>query len=396
MKHAGLTLRTLVTLGAMLTAGRRVGSQEARSPIQGKEAAVKLSLSELAENVRPGFLLGAHVAHTMQRDWDKLPQCRETLAEEFNVLSVGIYQKSMQRTSRDGWSFGNVDRTVAFARKQGMQVYAHPLFGSNGYVPDWLLKGDFTDEQLLDVVEERIKTVLTRYRGQFDIIDVYNEGLDRRTGKWRPEKDNFLNRLGMRETEHGSFPIILEKMFIWSRKYGGDDLKLIYNDNNNTHFGMGQTKGSIALFKAFRKAGIPIDGLGIQTHTGINAKGEHRLSGRAQGPLFNADLFARSLKAMGEAGAEVYVTECDVHLYSEADSVTLLKQAEAYRAILKACIEEPACKMFKIWGFNDAHCWKPAKDKTNEPRPLIFDAGNRPKPAYHTMRQLLLDMLEQK
>ena len=78
-------------------------------------------------------------------------------------------------------------------------------------------------------------------------------------------------------------------MLVWCRKCGGEDLKLIYNDNRNTHPG---------------------------------------------------------------------------------------DQSEE-------CIEEPACKAFKTWGFTDASCWKP-KFKKNpaskyEPCPLVFDHHLKPK-----------------
>ena len=381
----------------MVTFFRKVlAAQPAGDKTETGEGSAKLGLSELAVKVRPGFLLGTHVSYSIQRDWDDLPKARKILAGEFNALSVGIYQKQIQRTSQNDWYFDRIDRTIAFAESNNLQVYAHPLFGSNGYIPDWFLKGKMTDEQLLRVVEDRIKTLLTRYRGKIHIIDVYNEGLNRMTGEWRPEDQNFLNRLGMRNTKHGTWPIILEKSFIWCRKYGGDDIKLIYNDNFNAHFGMGQSEGSITLFKGLRAAGIPIDGIGVQTHTGINAKGEHRLGESARGPIFDAGLFARNLRAMGDAGAEVYITECDIHLHIEADETIGQKQAEAYRAMLKACIEEPACKMFKTWGFLDSHGWKPNRDSPLEPRALLFDFDNNPKPAYHAMRRLLLEMLERK
>ena len=98
---------------------------------------------------------------------------------------------------------------------------------------------------------------------------------------------------------------------------------------------------------------------------------------------------------MGEAGMDVYVTECDVHLYGEIDDKKLALQAKAYRSILAACIAEPTCKAFKTWGFTDTSCWKPLTKGNRgyqyEPCPLVFDHQCEPKPAYRAMKALLVD-----
>lgn len=208
--------------------------------------------------------------------------------------------------------------------------------------------------------------------------------------------------MGYHENEIGRWPVFLEKILIWCREYGGDDLKLIYNDNNNTLLDMPQSEECIQLYKALKKEGIPIDGIGIQCHTKIMKDGTHRLSAssNAKGPVFDAKLFSANLKAMGEAGIDVYISECDVHLYGEIDSEKLALQAAAYRAILKACIEAPACKSFKTWGFTDASCWKPMtkgnKSLKYEPCPLVFDHELNPKLAYIAMQSLLIELIEEK
>jgi len=84
------------------------------------------------------------------------------------------------------------------------------MFGSNGYLPDWLLNGGFTNEELLEIIEERIKTVLTRYKGKIDVLDVYNEGLSRGKQEWRAPDNKFLS-LGYHENEIGKWPVFFRK-----------------------------------------------------------------------------------------------------------------------------------------------------------------------------------------
>ena len=353
-------------------------------------------LAELAGLLRPGFLVGTH----SKPDQFGGGKATGIILKNYNMVSVGIYQRQTQKKSRTDWDFSSPDPIVKFASRHDIQVYAHPMFGSDGYLTDWLLKGDHSDEECLEIIEERIKTILTRYRGKIQILDVYNEGLERTKRGWR-ERDNLLIRLGFHENELGRWPIILEKILVWCRKYGGEDLKLIYNDNRNALFGMPQSDDCIQMVKALRKAGIPIDGIGIQCHTKIMEDGRHEVSGhqKAKAPLYDEDLFARNLKAMGEAGIDVHITECDVHLYGEVDDRKLQQQADAYRSILKVCMEALNCKSFKTWGFTDSSCWKPMSKHNRsykyEPYPLVFDHDLEPKPAYWAMHALLVEMIEQ-
>ena len=362
---------------------------------QDVQAFEEMSLVELATEVRPDFLLGTHISAQYMSDVPENAALCRIIANEYNLVSVGIYQRQTQRNSQEDWNLSSVDAVVDFAEENGLQVYAHPMFGSDGYLPDWLLESDFSNEELLEIIEDRIKIILTRYRGRIHILDVYNEGLSRSNGSWREDENLFL-QLGWRENEYGRWPVLLEKMLVWCREYGGDDLIQIYNDNHNTLSGMPQSLECMNMFRALKEAGIPIDGIGIQCHTKITEEGEHQLGANSQGngPLFDAESFARNMRSMGEAGIDVYVTECDVHLYGEIDADKLALQADAYRAILRACIEEPACRAFKTWGFSDASCWKPMAKYNRaliyEPCPLVFDHDFNPKPAYQAMHALLI------
>ncbi|MDZ8119077.1 endo-1,4-beta-xylanase [Pontiella agarivorans] len=358
-------------------------------------------LAELAGMVRPGFLMGAHSDAAYMGSSERDKKYQHILAAEYNMMSVGIYHGRTQRDYREDWRFDTMNPLIKFAQENNLKVYLHPMYGSNGYIPKWLLDGDYSNEEWLEIIEERIKTILTKFKGKIDILDVYNEGFGRDTPGWR-ERDNLFLRLGYRENKYGKWPVFLEKMLVWSRKYGGKKLKLIYNDNHNTLSGMLQSGECINLYKALKHEGIPIDGIGIQCHTKITEDNTHELSAMPgnRGVLFDPDLFALNLKEMGEAGINVLISECDVHLYGEIDDAKLALQADAYRNILKACIEAPACKSFKTWGFTDLKCWKPMNKGNRtlkyEPCPLIFDHDFHPKPAYFAMKELLIELIEKK
>ena len=102
---------------------------------------------------------------------------------------------------------------------------------------------------------------------------------------------------------------------------------------------------------------------------------------------------------MGNAGIDIYIKECDVHLYGDIDDTRLQQQVDAYRSILKTCIETPTCQLFKTWGFSDASCWKPMAKGNRflkyETCPLVFDRELKPKPAYDVMQSLLIEMIQE-
>jgi endo-1,4-beta-xylanase len=358
-----------------------------------------MSLAELATEIRPDFMVGSHQKADHMTNTPENGKAQAIVAGEYSQISVGIYQKRTQRNAREDWDFSTVDPVVDFAEQHGLTVYAHPMFGSDGYMPDWLLNGGYSDDELLEIIEERIKTILTRYRGRIHIVDVYNEGLNRESRGWR-EPDNLFISMGYHQNEVGQWPVFLEKILQWCREYGGPDLKLIYNDNNNTHADQPQSPDCIQMYRALRQAGIPIDGIGIQLHSHIGADNIHRLGGgeNSSKPAYSEALFAQNLRQMGNAGIHTYISECDVHLYGEINAAKYELQASAFRSFLKTCVEETSCKAFKTWGFTDASCWKPMS-KNNpgyeyEPYPLVYDHNFEPKPAYHAMKDLLIGMIE--
>ena len=238
-------------------------------------------------------------------------------------------------------------------------------------------------------MEDRIKTILSRYYNDLDYIDIFNEGIKRSNGAWKDKNDILWLQLGW----NGDIPIFLEKIITFCRQYGHPDLKLIYNDNNNTLIERPQAAACLKLFNDLKNSNLPIDGIGIQCHTGINTAGEHRLSASAKGELFDTASFSNNLKRFSDAGAQIHITECDVHLHTEATNKILEKQATAFNEILKGCIEEPACKSFKSWGFTDVHCWIADKVGNPDPKPLLYDKAYKPKRAYFEMRNLLIGML---
>jgi endo-1,4-beta-xylanase len=115
-----------------------------------------------------------------------------------------------------------------------------------------------------------------------------------------------------------------------------------------------------------KKRNIPIDGVGIQYHVGINVQ-----------PKFEKinNLISRYCKL----GVEVHITELDVSCDDncrDADGGES-KQGQVYTNALKACLNNSCCTGFLVWGIGDKDSWRGVESK-----PLLFDANYQPKGQY--------------
>jgi endo-1,4-beta-xylanase len=90
----------------------------------------------------------------------------------------------------------------------------------------------------------------------------------------------------------------------------------------------------------------------------------------------------------------VHITEMDVALPLDANGVLkepgdLARQADIYRFVATACVQQPGCTAFQTWGFTDKYSWIPNFTKRSKGRALLFDQDYAPKPAYDALRDVL-------
>ena len=119
--------------------------------------------------------------------------------------------------------------------------------------------------------------------------------------------------------------------------------------------------------------GVPLDGVGLQTHTHIIG-------------FYDEATLASTMRRLAAMGLQVQVTEIDVgtSLLSAAgvgplDRLT--RQAEAFGAAARACNAVSACSRFTTWGITDRLSWLGAGESA-----LLFDDQFQAKPAYAAVR----------
>jgi endo-1,4-beta-xylanase len=291
-----------------------------------------------------------------------------TLVREFNMVEAEDAMKWWAIRQNEGaFDFSKGDEVVRFAQVHRMKVRGHCLVWDHNN-PDWLLRAAFTPQQLSQLLHEHISTVMKHYAGQVFAWDVVNEALDE-NGK--PKDSPWYNRPGIGLSGKGT--AYIEQAFRWAREADTTAL-LFYNEAEGE--GLNRKSDAIyAMVKDFKQRDVPIDGVGLQMHIS-------RLD-------FDTDAVAKNIARLTALGLQVHITELDVSLPLDSTghprSEDLLHQADVYRRIVRACIQNPGCTAIQTWGFTDKYSWIGSHSHGARGAGLLFDRGYQPKLAYDAM-----------
>ena len=348
-------------------------------------------LADLADKIRPGFLLGSFAAG-LNSVSNEDAILKDFFKHNFNIMTVGVYMKSTQ-FKKGVYDFNKADALVNFAQENQIRIYFHPLIGGVQYTPKWVNEGHFSAPELRQIMKERITTILNRYRNKVDYVDVVNEALDG-TGlkpdgqfNWREKSTRgehvWMKTMGMYQGKKYLFPQYLVDAFQIAREAGGPGLKLHLNEYDNASTQSLRGSAFLKLIQAMREEGIPVDGAGMQMH--FDLKDGKLLEGGFKAG-FDFGSFDAMLQEYAQAGIDVHITEFDIHLPLNPTEQDYQLQGKYYAEVLRHAIASPAVKSFKTWGFTDKYSWKP---NNVDGHPLMLDAQFQPKPAYLMSLELL-------
>lgn len=289
---------------------------------------------------------------------------RQVLAREFNTMTPENDMKfEILQPERHAYTFTKADTIVAFAEENQMQLRGHTLVWHN-QLPKWLTEGKFSREELLSILREHIQTVVSHYRGKLIAWDVVNEAV--------ADDGSLRNTIWLRLIG----PEYIDLAFRWAHE-ADPKVRLFYND----YGGEGLGKKSDAIFRLVRdlqQRGVPIQGVGLQMHVGIDSAP-------------NPEDVAANMKRLAALGLEVDITEMDVKIQDATGTLAerFALQARIYQDMLRVCLSALNCKAFVMWGFTDNYSWIPGLTKKPD-APLIFDKFYRPKPAYDKLKEALI------
>ncbi len=288
-----------------------------------------------------------------------------TLGREFNMVEPEDAMKWWTvRRDAGKFDFREGDEVVRFAQAHGMKIRGHCLVWDHNN-PEWLVQGHFTPAQLSHLLQEHITTIMKHYASQVFAWDVVNEAMEE-SGHLKDSP--WYNQPGIGLSEKGA--AYIEQAFRWAHEADPQAL-LFYNEAEGE--GLNRKSDAIyAMVKDFKRRGVPIDGVGLQMHVS-------RLD------LDTASI-AANIARLTALGVQVHITELDISLPVDASGVAghddLARQAEVYRRVVRACLQNPGCTAIQTWGFTDKYSWIGSHSHGSRGAALLFDRAYQPKPAY--------------
>jgi endo-1,4-beta-xylanase len=264
------------------------------------------------------------------------------------------------RPSPTTYDYRNMDKVFAFARAHGMPIQVHHLvWGEDKWLPPWLKNGNYSKDQLLNLMHEHITNVADHYKGQVREWSVVNEAFTRGLHDW------WADRIG--DTSY------IDDAFIWAHQ-ADPNAKLILNDFQNESEN-NVSNAEYDYVKGAKARGVPIDGIGMQMHID------------ASNPPKKEDVI-KNMRRFNALGVKTYITEFDVNLNqvngSGADRSRL--QSQIYYGMARACIESKVCPSFAQLGITDSETWYNDLGWTKS-QPLLFDSSYHIKPAFYSFRR---------
>lgn len=310
------------------------------------------------------------------------------LAHHYGVLVAGNSMKPDALQPIEGrFNWREADRYLEFAKRNNMLVRGHTLLWHN-QVPNWFFvdrenpSQPATSEQLIARLENHIKTVVGKYKGQIYSWDVVNEVLND-AGEIRGIKDDSRWKSIIGDVDGDGFASdYIELAFKFARE-ADPDVELIINDYNLESRGPKRT-GMYNLVKSMLEKGIPVDGVGLQMHINVFSPSASEIEE-------TIELFA-SLREY-KPDFTVVVTEMDMSVYhwmegkKEITAELLELQAERYGEIFEVFRRQAAkgnLSAVVMWGIGDMDSWLehfPIRGRGDAA--LLFDRRMQAKPAYY-------------
>jgi endo-1,4-beta-xylanase len=356
--------------------------------IKSKAIAKALESTGLKDLYKHDFRIGTALSNrTLQQpDTDML----ELIAREFSAISPENCLKWGQvHPEADRWEFELPDRYVKFGLDHKMFILGHTLVWHSQTGRQMFQDATgatLSREALLQSMGNHIRTLVGRYKGKITAWDVVNEAVDEDKG-WR--KSPWFTIIG---------PDFIEKAFHWAHEVDGK-AQLLYNDYNMHN--PKKVEFVAAFVRDFKKRGVPIHGVGLQCHEGMDYSKIEELEA--------------AILTIARAGVRIHITELDVDILPRREQLITadVSNSQAYSDALNPWkqglpedMEKQLAKRYEelfrlflkhrnkidrvtTWGTSDDESWKnnfPIAGRTNYP--LLFDRKKQRKLAYQAVAAL--------
>lgn len=325
----------------------------------------------------------------------------------FNLYTVPAWFHHVELKNGQ-YDFRGIDEVADFAVAHGAKIQMQsPVWW---YVPDWVKKGNFTPDELKNILKNHIQAVMRHYRDKYPgaVLSwaIVNESMS--------DSPDFNPKFSLPNGLRSNLPIwnvihkpgsndptdYIQLAFEWAHE-ADPTAKLYWTEFNVEYKGFKMDRW-FNIVKQLKDKGVPINGVGFQTHLyqGYN----HPFSELTE----NMDRFAA-------IGLTSEITELDAIMSTTSPvdpplfrptiigsptQVDFDKQGKLFAGVISACIKAQKCDAIILWGE-----WDPTSSTNTQYKnkltgnPLgkmhanILDDNLKPKPAVAAMvnaaRQLI-------
>jgi endo-1,4-beta-xylanase len=312
------------------------------------------------EQLRHEFLFGCNCfLFARCANPDQEQEYRQRFAALFNYCTLGFYWAAYE-IERGKPNYDYTDQVLEWTKTQGIACKGHPLVwdhpaGSPRWLPD-------DPAEIAQLVRERIKEIVSRFRGRIDFWDVVNEATHLRDG---------VNKTTMAAwgAALGPVPYVTEPLRI--ARAASPSATLLVNDYRTD-------PPYFQILSRLRDEGhVLIDAVGIQSHMHEGVWPLHKT-------LRLCDTYAK-------LGLPIHFTETTILSGSREKSGDAwgpttpgveAEQAELAADFYTALFAHPAAQAVTWWDFSDYHAWQRA------PAGLLRNDMS-PKPVYELLLKLI-------
>ncbi|MBV9227582.1 MAG: endo-1,4-beta-xylanase, partial [Acidobacteriaceae bacterium] len=306
----------------------------------------------------------------------------QLLTKHFNSITSGNDMKWSSTEPMEGsFAFTNADAEVSFATSHNMLIRGHNLLWATGeQVPSWvflekdgvtpLSASNPADVALLaQRIQNHINGVVPHFGTAVYVWDVVNEPID------ASQPDCLA---------HGPFYQVLGKSYIdialQAARAANPSARLYINDYNTEI--PSKLACLVQVLQDLQSRGIPIDGVGHESHNHINFP--------------SASGLVNAVNTVAQLGLDQQVTEFDLSVYSASDNSSnyganggtippsiIAQQGYLYAQFFEAMRQlKGKLSGVTLWGMADDNTWLSNFPINRLDEPLPFDVSLQAKPAY--------------
>jgi endo-1,4-beta-xylanase len=314
-------------------------------------------------------------------DYASDPRYCRTMKRDFNVAVLSEFSSPNLWLGPGQYDFSAADRAVDYAIQHGWRVRAsHLLWGAPETLPNWLTSSHYSRDEYIQLMQQYILDVASRYRGRVSEWSVANEASNRSFAE--SGADFWNDTIG---------PDYIALALRAAREADPDGILIFNDDNNHAQQDEGTTRvidKMYATVQQLKADGVPVDVVGMQMHIFLP------WSSRVQP---QKEPVIATMRKFAALGVRIYITELDIDTEQLTGTSTEKSEmaAQIYEDMVKACIESGVCHSFATWGISDATSWITCDDiyciDDKNAEPLMFDINYNPKPTYFSVRDALLN-----